>query len=90
MKIPYKRTLDTEKHCDLVFNCRFNENKNLSPKKHDFDHRRIEWDVCVFGYFHCIIYKTFYFVSDLDFVKKAVGLDYKCDVRFDAIDLVII
>lgn len=44
-------------------------------------------DFCVFGYFHCIIFQTFYFVSDLDFVKKAVGLDYKCDVRFDAIDL---
>lgn len=37
--------------------------------------------------FSLYYFQTFYFVSDLDFVKKAVGLDYKCDVRFDAIDL---
>lgn len=45
-----------------------------------------------FSTFVCLViftvyFQTFYFVSDLDFVKKAVGLDYKCDVRFDALDL---
>lgn len=74
-----------QKNIVIVFNCRFNENKNLSPKKHDFD-RWIEWTfVCLVIF--TVFFQTFYFVSDLDFVKKAVGLDYKCDVHFDAIDL---